>query len=239
MRLINSYLTRIVMALCCMLGAVSTAIAVDGVIEINQAKALAGNVTSGDAAGYPIYIKTSGSFRLTGNLTHSAPIAAIIVEAANVTIDLNGFTISGSGSGTYDGILTWPTAINLEIRNGTVRNFGRYGINTQSYAPNARIINVRTTENGSDGIHLEGKGALIQNCSSNVNGRYGIYSLGGATIIGNNIRGNTSHGLSMSTGDGYGMNVLTENNGGNANAQTTGFNVQIGTNICGINTTCP
>ena len=239
MRPTKYYLAKVAFSLCSLLVFVATASAVDGVIEINQAKALAGNVTSGDTAGYPIYIKTPGSFRLTGDLSHTSPIAAIVVEAANVTIDLNGFTISGSGSGTYDGVLTWPTAINLEIRNGTVRNFGRYGINTQSYAPNARIINVRTTENGTDGIHLEGKGALVKNCSSNNNGRYGIYSLGGATIISNSIRGNTSHGLRMSTGDGYGMNVLTENNGGSANAQTTGTNLQIGTNVCGINTTCP
>ena len=47
----------------------SSARAVDGVVEINQAKALAGGVTAGDTAGFPATISQSGSYRLTGNLT--------------------------------------------------------------------------------------------------------------------------------------------------------------------------
>src|SRR5581483_7661707 len=43
--------------------------AVDGVIEINHARALAGGVTASDLPGYPITIDQSGSYRLTGNLT--------------------------------------------------------------------------------------------------------------------------------------------------------------------------
>ena len=42
--------------------------AVDGVIEINQAKALAGGVTPSDTPGFPVSIDTAGSYRLTGNL---------------------------------------------------------------------------------------------------------------------------------------------------------------------------
>jgi hypothetical protein len=35
--------------------------AVDGVIEINQSRALAGGITAGDAAGYPVRLNTPGS----------------------------------------------------------------------------------------------------------------------------------------------------------------------------------
>ena len=43
--------------------------AVDGVVLINQAAALAGNVTPGDTPGFPVVISVSGSYRLSGNLT--------------------------------------------------------------------------------------------------------------------------------------------------------------------------
>src|SRR5438046_162421 len=38
----------------------------DGVVEINQARALAGGVTRGDAPGFPVTISQPGSYRLTG-----------------------------------------------------------------------------------------------------------------------------------------------------------------------------
>ena len=44
------------------------ALAVDGVIEINQARALAGGVTPGDTAGFPVSLNDSGSYRLTSDL---------------------------------------------------------------------------------------------------------------------------------------------------------------------------
>jgi hypothetical protein len=37
---------------------------------------------------------------------------------------------------------------------------------------------------------------------------------------------------------GYGNNVLTGNNGGNANPQVFG-GIEIGTNVCGTDTICP
>lgn len=102
--------------------------AVDGVVLLDQNKALAGNVTAGDAPGFPITISQSGSYRLDGNLTVPFGGTAIVVTAPNVTIDLNGFTISGTAptqtSGgnaiTYSGPLP---SLGLTIRNGIITNF--------------------------------------------------------------------------------------------------------------------
>src|SRR5437588_2480577 len=70
--------------------------AVDGVILIDQNRALAGNVTPGDAPGFPVTISVAGSYRLSGNLTvPDANTTAIEVTADSVTIDLNGFSIIG------------------------------------------------------------------------------------------------------------------------------------------------
>src|SRR5436190_8539455 len=71
--------------------------AVDGVIEINQKAALAGGVTAGDAPGFPVTIDASGSYRLTGNLSvdHKTTAIQVTAAAADVEIDLNGFSILG------------------------------------------------------------------------------------------------------------------------------------------------
>src|SRR5690349_335055 len=69
---------------------------VDGVISINQSRALAGGVTPGDGAGFPVTITQSGSYRLSGNLTiPDLNTGAIQIMADFVTLDLNGFSIAG------------------------------------------------------------------------------------------------------------------------------------------------
>ena len=73
------------------------ALAVDGVILIDQNKALAGNVTPGDAAGFPVTLSRPGSYRLSGNLTAPAGVHGFVIASPGVTLDLNGFAIRGPG----------------------------------------------------------------------------------------------------------------------------------------------
>ncbi len=85
--------------------------AVDGVIEINQAKALVGGVTTGDAAGFPVSINDVGSYRLTSNLIPPGPLAnAVEINASAVVLDLNGFAIDGGTSCTVSGGV--PSSVN-------------------------------------------------------------------------------------------------------------------------------
>jgi hypothetical protein len=81
----------------CMLAATSSSLyAVDGVVLIDQNRALAGNVTPGDAPGFPVTISQPGSYRLSGNLTvPDSNTTAIQITADFVTLDLNGFSIIG------------------------------------------------------------------------------------------------------------------------------------------------
>src|SRR5690348_13376939 len=83
----------------CILGAVSSSLyAVDGVVLIDQNHALAGNITPGDTAGFPITISQPGSYRLTSNLTvPDLNTTGIQITADFVTIDMNGFSIIGPG----------------------------------------------------------------------------------------------------------------------------------------------
>src|ERR1700704_150875 len=94
---IVSYLTWRRTVCVCILAAISSSLyAVDGVVLIDQNRALAGNVTPGDAPGFPVTISQPGSYRLSGNLTvPDINTTAIEITAENVTLDLNGFSIVG------------------------------------------------------------------------------------------------------------------------------------------------
>jgi len=132
--------------------------AVDGVIEINNARAEAGGVTPGDAPGYPVTIDSPGSYRLTGDLFVSGTNVDVLeVTADFVTIDLNGFSIRClyvftpcAGNGTGAGIDA-ASASNLTVRNGTVRDMAGDGIDA---GPQAMIEQVRSQDNGGIGISI-------------------------------------------------------------------------------------
>jgi hypothetical protein len=197
-------------------GLASTAWAVDGVVDINQARALAGGVSPGDAAGFPVTISQAGSYRLTGNLTvPNANTTAISVTADNVTVDLNGFSILGPGAaGTGRGVSA-AGVTRTTVQNGTVQGVGEDGLRLGS---DARVERVRAAGNGGNGV-LTGAASFVR---------------------GNTAENNGSFGLSLGTETGYGQNVLSNNNGGNANPQVSG-GVEIGanTNICGGAALCP
>src|SRR5262245_22955197 len=111
-----------------------------GPVIVTQAKALVGGVTPGDAPGFPVSITAPGSYRLGSNLNVSAGRNGIMVSSANVSIDLDGFTLNGmdtsEASVALNGIVTsgLETVI-LSVRNGTIMGFSRNGI----YAPALKI----------------------------------------------------------------------------------------------------
>ncbi len=154
-----------------------TSLAVDGVIEINQAKALAGGVTAGDAPGFPVTIGADGSYRLTSDLdltAESADTSAIdIINSTMVTIDLNGFFIKGPNvSGTGDGIRGQVS--HVRIFNGFIERMGNNGV---YIVGTADVHDLTVSSNGADGIMIhEG---TISNTHSRSNGGIGLYILRG------------------------------------------------------------
>ena len=232
-------MNRITMALACWIATTGSVLAVDGVIEINQTSALAGSITAGDAAGFPVEINTAGSYRLTSDLDVPGLVNGIQIDIDDVTLDLNGFSVfSGGEVGNNNGILVFGGNENVEIRNGTVRNFFHDGIvaGTQTQL---RVIDVRSIENLQNGIVLEGVDNLVERCTMSNNGINGLqFFLGIGSLVSNSIaRNNGQEGFRMGSG-AYRSNVLTENNGGNANPQVT-LGIQIGPNLCGTNLVCP
>ena len=129
------------------LSAVTPALAVDGQVVITHAKALAGNVTPGDAAGYPVTISKPGSYKLASNLIVPERKTGIQVTSDNVTIDLNGFTLHGVTVASYG--ITGGSMKSLTIENGTITRFnldGIYGTGDYWIVDNMRSIETAATE---------------------------------------------------------------------------------------------
>jgi hypothetical protein len=208
-----------------LLGWASPVLAVDGVIEINQARALAGDVTPGDTAGFPVTISETGSYRLTGNLTvDNADTNVIEVEASQVTIDLNGFALIGvtdcdysssacTNTGSGNGIEAILTGVeNVTVKNGTVSGMGSTGVELLS---GGRIENVSASDNGFQGLKANkgiirdsvvmengsfgiiGSYGLIVNCTATNNLGVGIYGGLAIHVINCNVSANKGYGLDL------------------------------------------
>lgn len=154
--------------------------AANGLVEINHARALAGGVTAGDSVGYPVTISASGSYILTSNLAPTVT-AGISITASNVTIDLNGFTISGTGNGIIS------SGSNVVVKNGTVFGMNQTGI---TLGTNSRVENVRAIGNTSDGITV-GDGSVVVNSIATGNGGKGIIGTSKSVLKDNVATGNT------------------------------------------------
>lgn len=237
-----------------LLGACPWAAAVDGVVLIDQNKALAGNVTPGDAPGFPITLSQPGSYRLAGNLTIGDPFVNVIeIRASNVTIDLNGFTIQGpnvcslavdgtvtcslpgSGAGVR-AIPTSPIASSaVTVTNGTIRGMSGPAVDLVSAATTgSRIVGLAAVGNAY-GIYASTL-ALVQNNVVHTNQGSGVRVGGASVVLDNNISFNSGFGLLAVTSTasiGYARNVITRNALGSVNG-----GVAIGPNACDNNQLC-
>ena len=150
----------------------------------------------------PYTISQPGFYFVTGDLTCPAGTHGITINTDNVTLDLMGFRLNGpGGSGSYDGI-RMSGRHNVEIRNGTIRYFPKYGINESlgGIGEGHRAINLRVRNNGDTGIYLSGKGNLVKDCTCFSNGGAGIVASEASTITGNTCYDNTSTGISGAGG---------------------------------------
>lgn len=191
--------------------------AVDGTIEINQVKAL--------VAGFPYVISASGSYRLTGNLTVSSTGAdAIDVNASHVTIDLNGFSITGPGASSSGSGIAGTPANDLTVENGAITGFQNgLSIGTNSIVKSIHVDgNANGIVAGSDAV-IEGNTVVANGTGINCGGS-------GCLISGNTIDNNTGAPMSFnSTTSGYERNVLNGNGSGISGGTSLGAK---NTNLC-------
>jgi len=201
-----------------MLAFAASAGAVDGTIEINQAKVMAGS-------GFPYVISTANtSYRLTGSLSVPAGLDGIDVNASNVTIDLNGFSITAPGNPgiTITG-MNASFQSDVTVENGAVTGFA-VGVKVGSVGI---VRNIHADANGA-GISV-GNNSVVAGCTANnstILGAWGIICSGGCAISGNTTNANNFYGIKCN-GVGCLISGNTANSNGNegifANDETTGY----------------
>jgi hypothetical protein len=211
----------------------------NGVVLITQADALAGNVTPGDAPGFPITLSVSGSYRFASNLLVNTAVDGIDVTAPEVTIDFAGFRMAGSGVGNF-GIGQNQRA--LTVIGGTIRGFS-FGI----FANSGLTVNrMRIVDNGtgivandyatvsSSNISRGGGNGIqciafcrVENSIFSGWGFTGIQPLGlGSIVLGNTSSGNTNGINTSVVGVSFGDNTIV----GNTNATTLGTTLPLDPN---------
>ncbi len=206
----NHWLKYIGLLLVNMLLVPFAALAQDGVVPIGanpDRYPFVGVIPGVCTTSFPIMICQSGSYRLTSNIQiKDRATTAIQITADNVTLDLNGFAISGpvtctagtyplecSPGGATTGIGITSEKKNITVTNGTVRGMGSHGI--QLNGAGARVEGVHVESNIHTGILING---LVTRSTVTANGAIGIYvpQAGTTTISQNTVTHNGSDGVS-------------------------------------------
>lgn len=155
----------------------------------------------------PFTITAPGSYYLTNNVTVAVPDGVgIIIQADDVTIDLNGFTMVGGGGGTAYGIRAAVTQQNICIRNGTVRGFANGGVRGEN-CRNSFFEALRVSDIGGGGSGTltagiaAGPGSTVKDCvvHAMIGAVPGLRSGDGCTFTGCTVTG----GGSGSGGKGF------------------------------------
>ena len=139
---------------------------------------------------HPFTINQPGSYYLTTNLTANPLGGGITIAADNVTLDLNGFTLAGVGTGK--GIDLPQARKNVTVRNGTIRGWGD-GILAANLR-NGRFEKLLVSDNTANGIGVTNGGAIVKDCTFLGNGQRGLFGRV-LTVIGCTARENGTDGI--------------------------------------------
>ena len=225
------------------------ATAVDGEILIDQPKVNAGGITPGDAPGFPATLSRPGRYKLTGNLKVPAGKNGIEVTQDDVTIDLNGFTISSNPPGqAASGIVSTLSEGVLRVTGGTITGFQGYAIrkvsgrgvvenmrilstgHNLSLPADSRVRNSTIANGGSLGIMCPARCLIEHNIVTGNTGAGVALQGGGGVVLGNVIVGNGLAAIQSSVNrTGYGNNVLLGNGSG---GQVSGLVYPLHPNVC-------
>jgi parallel beta-helix repeat protein len=196
-----------------------------------------GTPIPGGAQSTSYVITKPGSYYLAGDRSMTADITAIIVNVPDVTIDLNGCTLSYTGGSTANGIEI-PATSNVEIRNGSINdvpgdairavngsvlrivdvhvaNAGKFGLNSTTGL--TAVDRSDFSNCGMDGIYIDNAPSMSQVRNTTVmnNGRMGVLISGGrgSEVSGCKAQNNQQSGIALlGVGGLISDNVLYNNN---------------------------
>ena len=233
-RVVTKSVQRLPLVATALAALVTPALALDG----------QGTIAQTSTTVFPIRITAAGSYVVTTNIVPaSTTVDAIDVNANNVSINLNGFSIIGRGSGSGVGI-NGASHASISVTNGTVTSMGSRGV---LLGNNALVKGVNAISNGSDGIAAGnnsevdncgassnagagivcGNDCLIQDNAADANSVDGMYTGTGGTVIRNAASDNTFYGIHSGINAGLGKNVL-----GNNGLGCFDFGTSMGDNVC-------
>jgi hypothetical protein len=204
----------------------------------------------------PFTITTSGSYYLTTNVTVSSG-DAITISANNVTLDLNGFTISSTRpvATTDTAILLSGPRTNISIYNGYISGgvtnsaggvFGGSGFASGIIYSTVPPSNVRVKDVSISGVLFHGivlnsgNSTVVESCTVQEAGGYGIVAAsisdstalncGLAAVFGTTVKNCAGYAL----GSANGVNATTANNCyGTSSGSGTGVNADVANNCEG------
>jgi hypothetical protein len=125
----------------------------------------------------PFTINTSGSFIMTKPLYGNN---GITINADNVSIDLNYFTLKGNPGNASHGINVVSPYKNINIYNGNLTNWGGDGIRANT-ASDIRVQNITVQGNAGDGLNLGTKSTVLNSIATQ-NG-YDGFAIGSSSVI--------------------------------------------------------
>ncbi len=163
----------------------------------------------------PVSINQPGRYYFSQNLeADGSRTAAIEVLSGNVTIDFNGYVLTGAGAdpatNTQSGIWLRITD-NSRILNGTIRRFGGHGIR-RAIASNAHVIGMAIEDVGANGINLSFMDGVLVRDSHVKNAVGDGIVLGSGLIDSSFVEGSGGDGVVIGEGIVRNSNV-TENGG--------------------------
>src|ERR1022692_2569736 len=167
--------------------------------------------TPGDANNLFV-ITNAGSYYLTGNITGVSGKNGIVINADDVTLDLNGFALIGVG-GSLRGIFVPLTHRNLRIYNGIAHNWGVNGMNCTN-GINCQFDHLLISQ--SNGF-LCGPGCVINSVSVDGNGSGGFTTGDHCTLTGCSATGNLT-GFTLGSNCTIMASTAVGNGGGGINA---------------------
>ena len=168
----------------------------------------------------PYTITQPGFYYLKDNLSTS--LNGIIVNANEVTLDLMGFSITGPGSTSGQGIYINGVK-NVEVRNGNLKNFqvgiwATYDTETRNF----RLANIKV-RGCNTGIQGDAYGTVITCCEATTNVTGILSNAYGGLIDKNTSSFNSSYGFLIDDFKGIVTNNTATDNG-------KGFSFQLSNN---------
>jgi hypothetical protein len=128
----------------------------------------------------PFAITASGSYYLTSNLTGVSGQHGITISVDNVSVDLNGFTMTGV-AGAKDGIYASAAVKAIRVHNGTVAQWPLEGIALEN-ASASQLDHLRAIGNHGNALLL-GASSTILDCVAMQNLSYGIITPFGRCLV--------------------------------------------------------